>query len=70
MVAAANAAQTTDNSALQQSQYAAFKLVLIASDPNWAPTTLERISSSSSFNPPIRMVEARFLASLFYCRYG
>ena len=43
----------------------AFRLVLIACSPNWAPTTLERSSSSSSFNPPIRMVDARFSASSY-----
>ena len=42
---------------------AAFKLLAIASSPNWAATTLERSSLSSSFRPPIRMVEARFSAS-------
>ena len=42
---------------------AAFKLVEIASTPNCAPTTLECSSSSSSFSPPIRMVEARLYAS-------
>ena len=34
---------------------AAVKLVLIASEPSCAPTTLERSSCSSSFNPPIRL---------------
>ena len=42
---------------------AAFRLVLIAALPSCAPTTLERSSSSSSFSPPIRMVEARESAS-------
>ena len=40
----------------------ALRLVEMASTPSWAPTTLECSSSSSSFRPPIRMVEARFSA--------
>ena len=36
----------------------AFKLVLMASSPSCAPTTLERSSSSSRLSPPIRMEEA------------
>ena len=42
---------------------AATKLVEMASSPSCAATTLERSSLNSSFNPPIRMVDARFSAS-------
>ena len=41
----------------------ASRLLSIASLPSWAPTTLERSSSSSRLSPPIRMVDARFCAS-------
>ena len=41
----------------------AFKLVEIASWPSFAPTTLERSSSSSRDREPIRIVDARLFAS-------
>ena len=41
----------------------AFRLVEIASWPSFAPTTLERSSSSSNEREPIRIVAARFSAS-------
>ena len=38
--------------------------VAIASEPSWAPTTLERSSESSSLSPPIRILWASMLASV------
>ena len=43
----------------------AFRLVLSACSPSCAPTTFERNSSSSSFSPPIRIVDARLSASSY-----
>ena len=42
---------------------AACKQVVIASEPSCAPTTLERNSCNSSFNAPLRMLDARRSAS-------